>query len=66
MTVKERTTDLRYQVWAEIRTSDTPAGYETEMINSYSNPKTAEHARLVLTNRPGNFVERAWIEDTHV
>ncbi len=59
----EITPNERYQVWAEIRVHGSLPDYETEMINSYSDPRVAEHARHILVSRPGSFVERAWVED---
>lgn len=63
MTVRTITTDERFQVWADI------VGHEHTkyMVNSYSDPNTAEKCRAVLAaNVPASYITRAWIVDREI
>lgn len=60
MTVKERTTELRYQVRADFTDGETDY-----LVNSYSRQYTADHTAKVLNrNIPKSYIARAWVVDT--
>lgn len=61
MTVKERTLNLRFQVYVDFATGDRGI-----LVNSYSNHLVAQRASKALMSGPASFVTGSWVVDTEM